>query len=280
VEFTVDASKLLEFAKWVSYQLAHAGFRHLVYFERVAFGRLSQLLLLLAREGSPTHARVQEIADAIDREFASFLRQIELAKERSELVNNIRRKPEWLIYATPETRGMLLYQITRHGMPSHMRDTPSVDGSLFDLEVHYLDLHKEAVCAIMSSVPTVDAWENVMQHMTTRGAKSERSAGKNEGDVLRFLNNGISLADLPDVMDRLNRTQPVMAPGSTETGTGNRYLDQYLKLRAKIKGKFPKGYTIASVIGSPLEGDHPLFGEIQTACLGEAFPGDAGSSVT
>jgi hypothetical protein len=280
VEFTVDASKLLEFAKWVSYQLAHAGFRHLVHFEKESFMALSQLMLLLTAEGSPAHQRIQEIASNVDQRFRKFSEALETARERNALVNNIVRKPDWLVYATPETRGMLLYQITRHGTPSHMRDTPSVEGSLVDFEVHYLDRHKEAVCAIMSAVPTVDAWENVMQHMTVRGEKSGRSAGKSEGDVLRFLNNGMSLADLPDVMDRLNRTQPVMEAVSTKKGTGNRYLDEYLKSRAKLKGKFPKGYTIASVIGSPLEGDHPLFGEIQTACLGEAYAGDAGSSVT
>jgi hypothetical protein len=279
VEFTVDASKLLEFAKWVSYQLAHAGFRHLVYFEQQSFMVLSQLMLLLTAEGSPTHKRVEELSNSVGRKFEALLEALDVAKERSALVNNILRKPDWLVYATPETRGMLLYQVTRHGTPTHMRDAPSVEGSLLNPEVHYTDRHKEAVCAIMSVVPTVDGWENVMQHMTARGEKSGRSAGKNEGDVLRFLNNGISLADLPDVMDRLNRTLPSMEAVSTKKGTGNRYLDEYLKSRAKLKGKFPKGYTIASVIGSPLEGDHPLFGEIQTACLGEAFAGDAGSSI-
>ena len=279
VEFTVDASKLLEFAKWVSYQLAHAGFRHLVYFEKESFMALSQLMLLLTDEGSPTHQRIQEISNTLSVRFEDFLEQIEVAKERSKLVNNILRRPDWLVYATPETRGMLLYQLTRHGIPSHTRDAPSIDGSLFDPQIHYLDRHKDAVCAVMSAVPTVDAWENTMQHMTAKGEKSGRSAGKNEGDVLRFLNNGISLADLPDVMDRLNRKQPVMEAVSTKKGSGNKYLDEYLKSRAKLKGKFPKGYTIASVIGSPLEGNHPLFGEIQTACVGEAYAGDPGSSI-
>ena len=181
---------------------------------------------------------------------------------------------------------MLLYQITRHSLASHARDLPSVGGSLLDPEIHYMGTHKKAVVTIMKTVLTASGWDNTMQHMSREGTKSARDAGKNEGDVLRFLNNGISLAHLPPLFSALNETGPVMKPVSDKTGTGNEYLVQYLKMRGKLLDKFPKGYRIAS-LDSPafdllasMDGlRHPTFGDVQTAGLGEAFSGDPGSSI-
>jgi hypothetical protein len=69
------------------------------------------------------------------------LESFDRAKDRQAIVNNINRTQDWLKYATPETRGMLLYQIMRHGTPSHLRDVPSVGtskGAWYDPEIHYL----------------------------------------------------------------------------------------------------------------------------------------------
>jgi hypothetical protein len=184
---------------------------------------------------------------------------------------------------------MLLYQLTRHGTPSHLRDIPGAnlsEGTWLNPEIHYLPSHKQAVCKIMATVLTASCWDNVMQHMTAQGTKSARPTGKNEGDVLRFLNDGISLADLPSVFEALNETGPVAKPVSKEKGSGNKYLDTYLKYRAALREKFPKGYRIAALDSRefelyPLDEDaqHPRFGVIQTAGLGEAMAGDPGSSL-
>jgi hypothetical protein len=138
----------------------------------------------------------------------------------------------------------------------------------------------------MATVPTAPGWDNVMQHMTAQGAKSSRPSGKNEGDVLRFLNDGISLADLPSVFEALNEPGPVAKPVSDKKGTGNKYLDTYLKYRGALREKFPKGYRIAAIDSPafqmyPADEDarHPEFGVIRTAGLGEAMVGDPGSSL-
>ena len=294
IEFTVNAEKLFQFTKWVHYQLLNAGVRNLVYITKAAFLALSQLLLLLIQEGvaaidgkppakaksSDAYRLVEEITADIDLRFTFWLKAIDQAQVRNQLVNNINRKPQWLVHATPETRGMLLYQITRHGIPSHMRDTPGIQFSGLNHEIHFLPAHKEAVNHIMATVQTAKEWANVMEHMTADGEKSTMAAGKNEGDVIRFLNNGLSLAEnLPSLMLDVNQRKEVKE-------TGNALLDAYLKLRNQVRNDFPKGYQVVRLdtphldIRLPIDGrEHPSFGMIQTAELGEAYAGNPGVGV-
>jgi hypothetical protein len=293
LEFTVNAEKLFQFVRWVRYQLLNAGVRNLVYITREAFLGLSQLLLLLIQEGVAvldgksaaeaakldTYKLVEQISAAIDERFEKWLEKIDQAKVRNQLVHNINRKSPWLIHATPETRGMLLYQITRHGTPSHMRDLPGVQLSGWNPEVHFLPAHKEAINNIMATVQTAKEWVNVMEHMSENGEKSTEPAGKNEGDVIRFLNNGMSLAeDLPSLMQDVNQRKEVK-------NAGNSYLDAYLKMRNLVRNDFPKGYKVSRLdaphldVVLPADGrEHPSFAFIQTAELGEAYAGDPGVS--
>ena len=289
VEFTVNADKVMEFAKWVAYQLLNVGFKNLIYFEKLAFDALSKLLLMCVVKGSPAYAEIERITKEVDEEFDSVLRAFDQAKSRQAMVDNINRTPHWLTYATPETRGMLLYQITRHGVPSHGRDGPSAnlsEGTWFNPEIHFLPTHKQAACNIMATVQTAACWDNVMQHMSTDGAKSAHNAGRNEGDVLRLLNDGISLADLPSVFTKLNSSSVVKPVTGIKVGSGNKYIDQYLTMRNTLLDKFPKGYQIVRTDSQAFElyaaldgGRHAQFGEIQTAGLGEVMKGDSGSSL-
>lgn len=295
LEFTVNAEKLFQFVKWVHYQLLNAGVTKLVYIARDAFMALSQLLLLLIQEGvalldgvsaedarrTEAYRQIEKATVDLDEGFRRWLAQIDQAKVRNQLVNNINRTPQWLVHATPETRGMLLYQITRHGLFSHLRDTPGMGGAaLAPDELHFLPSHKKAVNHIMATVQTAREWMNVMEHMTARGLRSKIPTGKNEGDVIRFLNNGVSLAeDLPSLMLDVNQRKEVKE-------TGNAYLDAYLKMRNKVRNDFPKGYTVVRLdtphldIVLPDDGrEHPSFAHIQTAEIGEAYTGDVGAGI-
>lgn len=116
--------------------------------------------------------------------------------------------------------------------------------------------------------------------MTARGLRSKIPTGKNEGDVIRFLNNGVSLAeDLPSLMLDVNQRKEVKE-------TGNAHLDAYLKMRNKVRNDFPKGYTVVRLdtphLDIVLPGDgreHPDFAYIETAERGEAYTGDRGVGV-
>ncbi|MBI5925449.1 MAG: hypothetical protein HY836_07585 [Aquabacterium sp.] len=294
LEFTVNAEKLFQFVKWVHYQLLNSGVRQLVYITREAFMALSQLLLLLIQEGisvldgktaaqarqTEAYRQIEATCATVDQGFQFWLAQIDQAKTRNQLVQNVNRKPQWLVHAPPETRGMLLYQITRHDLTSHMRDVPSVSFDGVDAQVHFMETHKEAIINIMATATTARTWENVMEHMTADGDKSSRPAGKNEGDVIRFLNNGYSLVqDLPSLMQAMNQRKEVKE-------SGNKHLDAYLKMRNKVRNDFPKGYTVARLDSSHLDiilpndgREHPDFAGVQTVGIGEAYAGDPGSSL-
>jgi hypothetical protein len=234
-------------------------------------------MLMCVVNNSPTQQAIERWSSDIHNQFQLTLRSLDLAKSREAVVDNINRCPDWLTYATPETRGMLLYQIIHHSMATHMRDTPRTGGSLLHPELHYMPHHKQAILNVMAGVGTVSGWENTMQHISTDGSKSAQDPGKNEGDVLRFLNDGKLLVDLPRVMKKLNQ-------GQTVQNTGNEYLDKYLDMRARRMFKFPKGYKIARLDDSKydllmrFDGlEHPRFAMIDTRGVGEAWAGDPGS---
>jgi hypothetical protein len=196
---------------------------------------------------------------------------LEKAENRHKLVQNINKKPTWLIYATPEARGMLLYALTRHDWATHWNDAPDVKYTGLSVQVHYLNEHKQAVINIMKCVKLRPEWSNVMQHMTINGRKGG-DPGKADGDVMRFLNYGVSLnPDLKGgVFDPLN-DKPDWKPEDAQ----NTYLEDYLKHRSTLMGAYPKGYEVASLNEmdgtqlAMLDGqESPMFAAIDPQYLG------------
>ena len=55
--------------------------------------------------------------DAIRREFNQLLKALDQADRRAQLINRILSNPHLLQYSTPETKGMIIYQLTRHDDP-------------------------------------------------------------------------------------------------------------------------------------------------------------------
>lgn len=246
LDFVVDAGGVLEFAKWIYYQLAHVGFRVLTYVARDAFNVLSSIMYIaivdgLGLQGTRIDALLLDSTAAVERLLRDFNMSLDEAKRRAELARNINKKPAWLIYATPEVRGMLLYQLTRHGPVSHAVSLPSANMVGLDPQIHYMDINKQAILNVLKCVRVAAEWYNVMQHMNVSGTKS-RDSGEAEGDVLRFLDEGISLSgDLKgQVFDPINRGQKI-------DGVGNSYIEEYMKHREKLLGKFPKGHSVASL---------------------------------
>ncbi|RBL28128.1 DNA repair protein [Xanthomonas oryzae pv. oryzae] len=134
-----------------------------------------------------------------------------------------------------------------------------------------LNEHKQAVINVMKCVKLRPEWSNVMQHMTIDGRKGG-DPGKADGDVMRFLNYGISLnPDLKGgVFDPLNDK-----PDSTPKDAQNTYLEDYLKHRSTLMGAYPKGYEVASLNEmdgtqlAMLDGqESPMFAAIDPQYLG------------
>ncbi len=84
----------------------------------------------------------------------------------------------------------------------------------------------------------------MFQHMTAEGEPSDEKPGKLEGDVIRFLNYGVSLSD--DLKGQV--IDPINAEGEAPSGPlGNSYLEQFLAHRNRLLGSFPKGYELADL---------------------------------
>ena len=268
MDFAVDAGKMFEFVMWLHNQLLLAGFKYLVYIQAEAFKAFSQLLFMFIAQDSDVGKRLLAATQDINIAYESALRAIEQAKTRSQIVHRIQSQQHWLLYATPETKGMLLYQITRHSMASHFRisglPSPAGSGIGQDTQMHYLDDHKKAVITILSSVQLIAEWNNVMQHMTRDGSKAAGQEREHELHVIRFLNYGLSLAD-DEVVNWVirGRDGAVAMPRKT----GNVYLDRYVELRSNLMLTFPKGYQVAFqgtaqwLLYAPKDGRvHPEFG--------------------
>jgi len=149
----------------------------------------------------------------------------------------------WLLYATPMTRGLLLYSITRHDWMTHMQNPAGVEGVL-DPQMHYLPDHKKAVIRVVKGITLTSEWEAMFQHMTAEGEPSDEEPGKLEGDVIKFLNYGVSLSD--DLKGQV--IDPINAEGKAPSGQlGNSYLEQFLAHRNRLLGSFPKGYELADL---------------------------------
>ena len=251
LDFVVGVEGMLEFAKWVYYQLAHAGFRKLLFVSRDALTYLSQLtFLVFSREGVISDYLVGEIGDAQER-VRSIIRKNDMAESRFRLVrliNSVAESPSnvsgaWLLHATPMTRGMLLYAITRHNWMTHMHNPADVDGVL-DPQLHYLPDHKRAVIRVIKGVSLVNEWQAMFQHMTADGELSDAPAGKLEGDVIKFLDYGASLSG--DLKGKV--IDPINAEGDAPSHRlGSRYVEQFVAHRSRLLGSFPKGYEVTQL---------------------------------
>ncbi|KAB7764745.1 DNA repair protein [Xanthomonas maliensis] len=243
LDFVVESAGILEFVKWVYYQLAHAGFKVLVYFARDAFMALSQVLFLAIARDSDAGIFLSESLGQINGMLKSVMNSLERADNRYKLVSSINKKSEWLIHATPETRGMLLYALTRHDWATHWNNAPEIQRKGLDIQVHYLNEHKRAIINVVKCVKLSGEWINMLQHMSMDGSKIA-DAGKADGDVMRFLNYGLSLtSDLKsEVFDKVNSN-----PGWRPEGIGNSYLEEYNNHRRTLLGAFPKGYEVAQL---------------------------------
>jgi len=206
--------------------------------------------LVFSRNGAIAEFLTGGIDDAQEK-VKAMIRDNDLAGGRAELVrriNSVAVSPSssngaWLLYATPMTRGMLLYAITRHNWMTHMKSRAEVEG-LLDPQMHYLPDHKKAVIRVIKGITLASEWEAMFQHMTAEGEPSDEKPGKLEGDVMRFLNYGVWLSD--DLKGQV--IDPINAEGEAPSGQlGNIYLEQFLAHRNRLLGSFPKGYELADL---------------------------------
>lgn len=256
LEFTVDMKNIYMLVKFIAYQLTYVSFKKLTYMLHDDFILLHKISMMLP------FGTFQSFTGNIDEQFDAFKASLAQAEKRIAMCQKINKKDQWLKYLSPESRGCFLYHITRHGWKTRILDPSEREGwkLIYTDKEHQLPDHKKAVINLFQSVTQVSHWTNTLQHMSSDGQKSNKSITENEKELLEFLNLGsksggiLPLAELKEIISRINRDHDF--PENYESG--NKYIDQYIKMRGKRILEYPKDYTIARF-------DSPEFRQIQIA---------------
>ncbi|MCH7335761.1 hypothetical protein [Acinetobacter sp. NIPH 2699] len=247
LEFVVDFKNIYQLMRFVAYQLTYVTFKKLVYMLHADFILLHKISMMLPFEEDSSF--VQSIS-AINRKFVVFTQKLKIAEQRIAMCRKINEKGQWLKYLSPESRGCFLYHITRHGLLTRWHDPTESEGWRIigtDKEYDFPE-HKEAVLNLFKSVTVVNHWTNTLQHMSPDGERSAKSISENESELLDFLNLGrriqgiLPLADLKKIKERINQDHNFPENYSS----GNKYIDEYLKIRGQRILAYPKDYKIAN----------------------------------
>lgn len=225
-EFTVGSEHILNYLGFIKLQLLQAGFRTLIYIHAQAFSLMAQVLAYCIGENHPVTEGVQILAN----EYINWVNRLDIDQGRLKTANNINsaKGREELIYATPETKGILLYAVTHWSS----RTAPIFDiyVSFSEREVQFFPARKTAVINILKTCVTTAEWQNTIQHIHPQGTKLNFAQfGKVEGDLIRFLNYGSDNKYAEDIIRCINS-------GIEYEGQNiNQWLKDYLKYRKGAK---------------------------------------------
>ncbi len=176
-----DAILVEEFIVWFFYQLYHANYEHLTFIGDDAFRAVKDIQFLMIQSGQKITNFLAREANDIQTILNNTILAYEKSQERDKLAQRVLSQPPMLRHSTPETKGMLIYQLTRHGKADWV-DTGNYDG------MDAYGKRKKAVLTILRWVQTRAEWDNVFQHMTATGTKSKEDM---QAHVKRFLDLGI-----------------------------------------------------------------------------------------
>lgn len=194
VTLAVGAKQLASFVYWMYYNLLNAGFRSLVFIEKEAFKVLKNLGYLLVCENKAIEAYFgqlpRKLSDTVALMETKFRKEAEILK----LAERILTSPATVRFTAPESKGMLIYQLTRFGSVSWALDGGGLGNS-------YLPTQRKAVLAVLRQAHLVNDLRNVVQHIGPQGEKANLE--RNLGELKRFF-----AAEGPSGMDiHITRTQ-------------------------------------------------------------------------
>ncbi|QBR01707.1 hypothetical protein [Paraburkholderia pallida] len=235
IELSVDALCIADFVAWFFYQLYHANFKHLQYIQNEAFQAMTYIQVTVIQGAQKLTDSIDlDIAD-LQRSFADLLLSYEQEQQRVQLMNNILANPWMLQYATPESKGIMLYQLTRHWA---FTDGPDPENHAFG---RYYGRRKDAVKQILQWSHTRHDLDNVVQHMNRGGTK---------GDLTQ---NRIALKNFLS-----------MSLTGTPASDAQEMDDYYDSLQAMLKVDPTPGYAVVEVASQAYSfqaaaGEHPMY---------------------
>ena len=186
LELEVDLNTIAQFVAWFFYQLYHANFTKLTFVKKEAFEAMVQIQVLLIDGAVKGFTKLQEFVgkteDSISAAFEELQRELSREERRVRLMQRLISDPALLIHATPEAKGAVLYQLTRHDWRFDGLDGRNHRGG-------YYAERKRAIKAVLRTAHTKRDFDNLIQHMTPMGTKGSLDANKKL--VMDFLNQSL-----------------------------------------------------------------------------------------
>lgn len=265
VTLAVGAKQLASFMYWFYYNLLNLGFRSTKIILDTAFDAAKYLGYLVVAEGKElaeyfgkelTGRAAETLEKAIGRLEVKYRKE----GETLQLAKRVLANPSALRHTPPESKGMLIYMLTRFGAVSWALDSGGLGSN-------YLPTQRQAVLAVLHQTQTKRDIENVIQHIHPTGDKV--AFDQRLGDLKRFFAaEGPSGLDFPgtrtqhqDGFQELMR-QRGHADFVALNGDFGAWYDQ---THAALMDEAPRGYPamdnsdFAYALARDGRGDHPLF---------------------
>ncbi|MGB2535656.1 ATPase [Hafnia paralvei] len=172
-EAAVDYDKLSDFGGWLIYQLYGLDYAFFEVVTEDAFKAFSQICVMMFtdfKEGlEKEFSALSSTMTSINTRYAAFIKSVydglSASQKRNELALNILANRDKLLTFTPESKGILLYFLTRHGVWDH--GDPDNYGDSFLRDIY--STRKEAVISVLTSIQTENEWFKVFTHRSKDG---------------------------------------------------------------------------------------------------------------
>ena len=242
MELEVDAGLIAEFMKWFFYQLYHADFMRVKIISELTFKAICQIQFMALDAGDKIEAILAREKQNIEDTFNNIVKELDKADRRAQLMNRILSNPHLLQYSTPETKGMIIYQLTRYNKADWAERSNHKGLSVFGHR-------KDAIKHVLRWAQTKSECDNIIQHMSADGTKGNHKT--NFDNIVEFF--------------------ALEAPKNIDIPVYNSLYDEdflrwYEKLQERLKPSPTRGYKIAQNDMPEYQQqmiamrDHPKFG--------------------
>ncbi|WP_191628912.1 hypothetical protein [Pandoraea terrae] len=253
IEFVVDTNQLRAFFKCISYKIAYLLFKNVGIFTTQAFDAITSIQFLAAQPEKRFEDFYMTPLDDIQRQVADIQGRLNTPKARVQLAERILSGPEPLHCAIPETKGMLICQLTRQGNSIADAGDVYADSS-------YMRSKKRAVMALLKGTNIKSEYHNIIQHIAEDGAKGDFD--KNLSELASFFGQesiaGLNVTGykspffgMPDIA-----REPVVVHGD--------FLEWHAAFYEHLMDRVPHGYALTDATSPAYEilrdgNDHPQF---------------------
>lgn len=180
LSLAVGAKQLASFVYWMYYNLLNAGFRSLVFIVDRAFDALKYLGYLMVVEGQELASYFGQVERSLTKAVDDFGIKLQKESNNLALARRVLTNPERVRFTTPESKGMLIYQLTRFGAVSWGLDGGGLGNA-------YLPTQRKAVLAVLRQATIANDLKNVIEHIHPQGVKaSPESLNQNLAELKSF----------------------------------------------------------------------------------------------